>query len=79
MDDLAGAGLFVPPKLATLEAALANGIAMKRGRVFADLWDVKRTASCEICAELRIARLHAMNLQQCASPSVQCERCGGLS
>ena len=79
MDELAGAGLFSPPKLATLEAAMAHGIAMKKGRVFADLWDVRKTASCEICTELRIARLHAMNLQQCAMPPVSCERCGGLS
>jgi len=79
MEELAGAGLFSPPKLATLEAAMAHGIAMKKGRVFADLWDVRKTASCEICTELRIARLHAMNLQQCAMPPVSCERCGGLS
>jgi hypothetical protein len=79
MEELAGAGLFSPPKLATLEAALAHGIAMKKGRVFADLWDVRKTASCEICTELRIARLHAMNFQQCAMPPVPCERCGGLS
>lgn len=30
MEELAGAGLFSPPKLATLEAALAVGIAMNR-------------------------------------------------
>jgi len=79
MEELAGAGLFSPPKLATLEAAMANGIAMKKGRVFVDLWDVSRAASCETCGQLRIARLHAMNLQQCAMPSVPCQRCGGLS
>jgi archaeosine synthase beta-subunit len=79
MEELAGAGLFSPPKLATLEAAMAGGIAMKRGRVFADLWDVKRVASCASCAEARIGRLHAMNLQQCMMPPVFCERCGGLS
>ena len=79
MDELAGAGLFSPPKLATLEAAMAHGIATKQGRVFADLWDVRKTASCEICTELRIARLHAMNLQQCVMPPVHCELCGGLS
>jgi radical SAM enzyme (TIGR01210 family) len=79
MEELAGAGLFSPPKLATLEAAMAHGIATKQGRVFADLWDVRKTASCEICTELRIARLHAMNLQQCVMPPVHCELCGGLS
>lgn len=79
MEELAEAGLFSPPKLATLEAAMASGIAMKKGRVFGDLWDVRKTASCEHCAELRIARLHAMNLQQCILPPVHCEHCGGLS
>ena len=79
MEDLAGVGLFSSPKLATLEAAMANGIAMGKGRVFADLWDVGRTAPCEMCTELRITRLHAMNLQQCMMPLVNCERCGGLS
>jgi archaeosine synthase beta-subunit len=79
MEELAGTGLFSPPKLATLEAAMAAGIAKKRGRVFTDLWDVRRFASCKTCAERRIARLHAMNLQQCVLPPLQCERCGGLS
>ena len=79
MEELAEAGLFAPPKLATLEAAMTNGIALKKGRVFADLWDVRRTALCEACAEMRIARLHAMNLQQCVMPPVHCERCGGLN
>ena len=79
MEELAEAGQFAPPKLETLEAAMANGIALKKGRVFADLWDVRRTALCEACAEMRIARLHAMNLQQCVMPFVHCEQCGGLS
>jgi radical SAM enzyme (TIGR01210 family) len=79
MEELAGAGLFSPPRLATLEAAMATGIAMRRGRVFADLWDVRRTASCKNCAELRIARLHQMSLQQCVLAPVDCGRCGGLS
>jgi radical SAM enzyme (TIGR01210 family) len=79
MEELAEVGMFAPPKLATLEAAMAVGIAMMRGRVFADLWDVKRIASCEGCIELRIARLQAMNLQQCLMQAVQCEQCGGAS
>lgn len=79
MEELAAAGLFSPPKLAMLEAAMAAGIAMERGRVFADLWDVRKIASCVACAEGRIARLHSMNLRQCITPPVQCDRCGGLS
>jgi radical SAM enzyme (TIGR01210 family) len=79
MEELAGAGMFSPPKLATLEAAMAGGIEMRKGRVFADLWDVRKTAACGTCVERRIARLDAMNLQQCVLPTVPCERCGGLS
>ena len=79
MEELAQAGLFSPPRLRLLEDALECGIAMKRGRVFADLWDVRKPAACPICAEDRIARLHAMNLQQRLLPPVDCERCGGLS
>jgi len=79
LEELAGAGLFSSPKLMTLEAAMASGIAMGKGRVFADLWDLKKTASCKTCAEERITRLHAMNLQQCVLPGAQCEDCGGLS
>jgi len=37
LEELAGAGLFSSPKLMTLEAAMASGIAMGKGRVFADL------------------------------------------
>lgn len=79
MEELAEAGMFAPPKLATLEAATESGIGMKKGRVFADLWDVRKTASCEACTELRIARLHAMNLRQCVMPTVRCRCCGGDS
>jgi hypothetical protein len=79
MEELAAAGLFSPPKVTTLEAAMAAGIAMRKGRVFADVWDVRRTAACETCAELRIARLHTMNLRQCVMPPVHCANCGGKS
>jgi radical SAM enzyme (TIGR01210 family) len=79
MEELAQAGLFSPPRLRMLEDAMERGIAMKRGRVFVDLWDVRRAVACESCVEERIARLHAMNLHQCALPPVDCERCGGLS
>jgi hypothetical protein len=79
MEDLADAGLFSPPKLATLEAALTCGIAMRRGRVFADLWDIAKAATCQSCTQHRIARLHAMNLQQRVLPPVHCDRCGGLT
>jgi len=79
MDEVARAGEFSPPKLATLEAATAHGIAMNRGRVFADVWDVRTASSCPSCYDQRIARLRAMNLQQSILPSIVCDHCGGNS
>jgi len=77
MEELATAGQFSPPRLATLEAATAHGIQMNKGRVFADLWDVHTLSRCEGCFDLRIARLQAMNLQQSISPPITCNLCGG--
>jgi hypothetical protein len=79
MEELAGAGQFSPPRLATLEAASAHGIRMNKGRVFADLWDVQAASWCAGCFDLRIARLKTMNLQQSILPPIACDRCGGNS
>ena len=64
MEDLAASGDFSPPSLATLEAAAACGIALHRGRVFTDLWDLRRKPECASCHQERIERLHRMNLGQ---------------
>ncbi len=74
---LAAKGLFSPPRLATLEAALAAGLALGRGRVLADLWDLPLFADCPACLPARKARLHAMNLAQRALPGVACGLCRG--
>jgi hypothetical protein len=79
MDELSRAGEFSPPSLATLEAATAHGIAMNKGRVFADVWDVRTASPCPNCYEMRIARLQAMNLEQSILPRTVCDRCGGDS
>lgn len=77
MEELAAGGDFSPPTLATVEAAAAYGIKLRRGRVFADLWDLRRTPSCEHCHQQRIARLHSMNLGQSILPPIACDHCGG--
>jgi archaeosine synthase beta-subunit len=77
MEALAAAGQFTPPKLATLEAALAEGIRLERGRVFADLWDLERFSSCATCFGARQQRLQEMNLGQVVPPDVPCPHCGG--
>jgi radical SAM enzyme (TIGR01210 family) len=79
MESLARAGDFTPPTPATLEAAVAYGLAQHRGRVFSDLWDLPRPIDCPSCSEARIARLRAMNLSQTLEPSIPCQQCGGNS
>jgi archaeosine synthase beta-subunit len=77
MEALGEQGHFSPPALATLEAALASGIAQGRGRVFADLWDLERFSNCRHCFPARAERLRIMNLQQTIPPLPHCNHCGG--
>jgi radical SAM enzyme (TIGR01210 family) len=76
MEALGEQGLFSPPRLATLEAALASGIEHGRGRVFADLWDLERFSNCPHCFAARAERLRIMNLSQTVPPLPSCDRCG---
>lgn len=73
LEALAKTGDFAPPKLETLEAALDYGVALGRGRVFADLWDLEKFADCQECFSARRERLEQINLQQQPSPRVVCE------
>jgi radical SAM enzyme (TIGR01210 family) len=75
MEALATRGEFSPPRLGSLEAVLDYGVALKRGRVFADLWDVGRFSDCADCFNTRKQRLEATNLSQQAQPAVICPRC----
>jgi len=77
LEALAKRGEFSPPKLAMLEVTLDYGIGLKRGRVFADLWDLEKFSDCNACLERRRARLHEINLRQSAQPPVICDRCRG--
>lgn len=76
MEELGAAGQFSPPALATLEAAAAYGISLHKGRVFTDLWDLCKVRACQSCRDRRVARLHAMNLQQSILTPIVCEACG---
>lgn len=78
MDRLQSEGWFSPPKLSSLEQVLAAAIESKRGRVFADTWDVARFAGCSQCAPARVERLRQMNLSQTILPPVVCG-CGKKS
>ncbi len=75
-DRLMASGDFVPPNLHVVEDALEYGICLKRGRVFADLWDIERVASCPQCHAQRIARLAAINESQRICDKAQCDCCG---
>ncbi len=76
LDMLAKRGEFKPPKLATLEAAIAYGVNLRRGRVFADLWDLERFSHCASCFEARAVRLRQINLSQTVPPAIDCPACG---
>jgi archaeosine synthase beta-subunit len=75
LEALAARGEFAPPQLATLEDALAYGIAQNRGRVFADLWDLERFSNCATCFARRRDHLHRMNLEQTILPRERCIQC----
>jgi radical SAM enzyme (TIGR01210 family) len=72
MEHLQADGQFAPPRLASLERVLEQGIRLARGRVFADLWDAEKLADCAACGPARIDRLRQMNLCQEILPRVAC-------
>jgi archaeosine synthase beta-subunit len=79
IDALTADGLFRAPRLDDIErsfmAALAHG--RTRGRVFVDIWDLRRFAECLDCFDARRARLLHMNLEQrTEQPGRECPGCG---
>jgi archaeosine synthase beta-subunit len=75
LDALAALGQFSEPSLEALEEATEYGVGLKRGRVFADLWDLERFSSCEACFPQRLRRLREMNHTQQVIPRVSCGAC----
>jgi radical SAM enzyme (TIGR01210 family) len=73
MEDVAKRGLFAPPRLSSLERVLAEGIGLQRSRVFVDLWDAEKLATCSRCGPQRIERLRQMNLTQQIAPPISCD------
>ena len=63
-------GQFSPPQPETLEAALAHGLRLRRGRVFADTWDLDRREADPIRRESLRARIEESNRTQRAMDSV---------
>jgi archaeosine synthase beta-subunit len=77
LEALAAQGQFAPPRLGTLEAALDYGVGLRRGRVFADLWDLEKFSTCPACLAPRRERLCDINRTQEHRPRVACAACGG--
>jgi len=77
VDTLAALDLFRPPKLSIVEAALAYGLSLAKGRVFVDLWDIASALCCLECRSSRVERLHRMNLLQRLLAPISCALCGG--
>ena len=79
MEALQAAAEFMPPTLRAAEAAFEYGLGLKQGRVFIDLWDIERFATCPSCRVARIARMAHMNLSQTIAKQLACDVCGRLS
>jgi hypothetical protein len=77
MEALAATGDFAPPRMETLEAAMEHGLGLKRGRVFADLWDLEKFSNCGECFAARRQRLQEMNHRQVVIARTGCHVCGG--
>jgi radical SAM enzyme (TIGR01210 family) len=76
LDRLREAGEFAPPRLPMLERAQEAVLGLRRGRVFADTWDLEQFSTCAACFEQRRQRLHQMNRQQVVPPRIGCRLCG---
>jgi hypothetical protein len=75
VEALEAEGLYAAPTLDAFDEAMDAALDRARGRVFADLWDVQRLASCAACSAPRKARLEQMNLTQRPAARVSCAPC----
>lgn len=77
MEQLGQQGLYAPPKLSSLERVQLEALqrSSPQGRIFVDLWDAQRFATCPTCVEARMARMQRMNLSQSLEPLPRCPRC----
>lgn len=68
METLADRGDYAPPMLESLEEVFEYGLALRRGRVCVDMWDIEKLASAAQDKAAHIERLAAMNLSQAVRP-----------
>jgi len=76
MQALTRHGVFTPPRLCDVEQSIAAARAATRQRVFVDLWDVARLATCTACGDTRVERLRRFNLTQVLTRPAPCVVCG---
>jgi archaeosine synthase beta-subunit len=72
MEYLQENGHFTKPDIRSLERVLEYGISLGKGRVFADLWDLKLFSDCTDCLESRTERMNVMNLTQTIPEKISC-------
>lgn len=72
MEILQKSGDFSPPTIHSLEKVLNYGVSLKKGRVFADTWDLQLFSKCDKCIDIRIERLEQINLNQKTNEPVLC-------
>ncbi|HKK46089.1 MAG TPA: hypothetical protein VJ964_11250 [Balneolaceae bacterium] len=76
MEKLHEKGQYLPPAIGALEKAFEQALNLNSGRIFVDLWDLKRFSTCTHCFNKRKDRLHQMNLDQKIRPGIKCDYCG---
>jgi radical SAM enzyme (TIGR01210 family) len=78
LEALTAEGTFRAPTLADIERSIEVAMTVRpdRGRVFVDLWDLRRFSTCPHCFEARCGRLHAMNREQRLVTRPSCAVCG---
>jgi hypothetical protein len=75
MDELLKRGEYEPPTSDSIEKVHSAAIALNRGRVFFDVWDIDRFFSCDLCRGRRVGRIRRMNRSQSIEPVIECEKC----
>lgn len=73
METLQQSGHFHTPDIRSLEEVLEYGISLKKGRVFADTWDLSLFSSCNKCLDQRSKRLETMNHTQQFEKKISCD------
>ena len=73
MENLEQKGFFQSPRISSIEEVLDYGINLKKGRVFADLWDLEQFSICDSCLDARKKRLNKQNMHQIVTPGIKCQ------